>query len=237
MMFDPATLTMIGTISSTAGGLGGMFGRTAGDMQFYNEQMARRNQRMVNERLSQIMGLYGRRGEFFSDQMAIVNPQLAFADTQSRQAASAGARAAQANLRRSLGSAGDLFSAALETGARTAATDQQNTLRALATAEALKAADREIQGRSGVLASLPFAMFQGAVAGPNRWDLFKEFGTNLGTGLGGIAEMNPRGGSGSGAANVLGTNGAAINTLPTPEQTPAWGATSLDWGLFGALAA
>lgn len=154
------------------------------DINAENRQRQRANQSMIDDRMRQMWDLFGRKGEFFNEEMARLNPALAFADTQGRQAATSGARQAQAGLRRSLGSGGDIFAGLFQAGAATAATDRQNTLRALAMGEANQAVDRQIAMRMQGLQSMPFA-FQGAYD-PSQQQMRANLFANVGTALGGI---------------------------------------------------
>ncbi len=176
-MPDPYAIASAASLGASA--LSTFFGPDPDEL---NERARLGNERMIRERWAEIQRIYGRRGEFFEEQMDIFNPQLAFAETQGKQAASAGARAAQAGLRRRLGSGGDVFAAALATGSRTIATDRQNTLRALATSEAMKAAINEAKGRAGMLAQQPLAFHQPATGARSmrRSSLFAQVGTGLG---------------------------------------------------------
>jgi hypothetical protein len=182
----PGPMAIAAAASLGASALSTLFGPSQQDIL---DETQRRNQQLLRERLSQAMQVYGRRGEFFANQMGLLNPQLAFADTQGRQAADVGARSAQAGLRRRLGSSGDIFSAALSSGSRTAATNQQNTLRSLATTEAMRAADREIMGRQNLIMGQPMNMFQ---PGQSKSGEMSGLFANIGTGLGYLAQnKNP----------------------------------------------
>jgi hypothetical protein len=185
-MMDPFSIAAMASLGIS--GATSLFGPDPDEM---SREATEENRRLIEERWRQMQRLYGRRGEFFREQMDILNPKLAFAGTQGRMAADVGARASQATLRRQLGEGGDIFAAMLESGGRTAAVSQQNTLRALAHSEALTAADREIAGRVSGLQAQPIAFAQpatGAKAAQTA-GLFAQIGTGLGY-LGAMRNQN-----------------------------------------------
>lgn len=152
---------------------------TAPDPNEQNRQIAERNRQLIEKRRLEIQGIFGQRGEFFEEEIGRLGPKLAFAGTQGRQAATAGARSAQAGVRRSLGPGGSVFASSLSAGAATAATDRQNTLRALAITEANRAVQARISGEVGAIAGLPFGFESGFV--PGRSQQFASLFANLGT--------------------------------------------------------
>lgn len=207
------------SIASAASlGVGALSTLFAPDPDERNRQITEQNQRLIQQRMGEIQRLFNTRSEVFGEQMDIFNPQLAFADIQGRQAASAGARAAQAGLRRRLGGAGDIFTAALSAGARTAATDRQNTLRSLATAEAMKAADRELASRAQMISTQPIASYQ-PYSGAKNAQIASLF-TQVGTGLGYLAGGNTN--SGGGQVSGQGPQGTPLapGTLGAPQPSP-----------------
>jgi len=207
---DPFSIASAASLG--IGGLSALFGP---DIDEENERITGRNRQLIQERMNAMQRIFGQRSEFYGEQMDIFNPQLAFAGTQGRQAASAGARAAQAQLRRQLGDAGGVFSAALMSGAQTAATDRQNTLRSLASAEAMKAAMREQQARTSLLSSMPIATFQPFMGAKNA-QITNMF-TNMGTGLGYLA----RGGDKEKGGDVSGQGPQGIPLAPGTPGAPA----------------
>jgi hypothetical protein len=167
MALDPFTIASGLSLATSAG------------LRVFGPDPEAQQREALAQRMGLLQELFGRRGEFFSEQMAAFEPQLAFADTQTRLAAREGARRAQAAIRRRMGGAGDVFGGALQAGAMTGAAGQQNTLRALATTEALRAADRTIGQRANVFGAQPLPQFTGQHQA-GMADLFAQIGTSLG---------------------------------------------------------
>lgn len=221
---DPYTVMSAASLGYSA--LNSLFGP---DPDEEAERTRQQNELMIQRRMREVRRILGTVGERFGEQMELLNPRLAFADTQGRQAARAGAKAAQASLRRRLGSGGDIFAAALESGARTVATDRQNTLRALATTEARRAAMAEAAQEAGFQANMPFAFASPATGARNARisALFAGAGTALAyIGANRTNKKGESGGVGDSEA-VTAPNNAAVNTdvqaKDEAEYDPMWG--------------
>ena len=172
---------LMGALAVGSFGLSAFNTLFAPDPNEENARIAEQNRQLIQQRMDRIQGVFGRRGEFFDEETGRLQPKLAFADTQGRQAATAGAKAAQASVRRSLGSGGGVFSAALEAGSRTAATDRQNTLRAMAIGEANRAVTNRIGQEVGAIAGQPIGFNPAFVPGRAQQNasLFANVGTSL----------------------------------------------------------
>lgn len=183
---DPYSIAALGSLGLSA--FNSFFGP---DPNQENRRVAAENRKLIEQRMMMLQGIFAKRGQYFNEAMEVINPKLAFADTQNRMAAREGAKAAQARLRRSMGSGGDIFGAGLSAGARTAATDRQNTLRALATGEAWRAAEGRMMNEVNTFAGMPIGynpQWQ-----PGRAEQRANTFANLGTSFGYLSSQQPQG--------------------------------------------
>lgn len=149
---DP--FTVAGLVSGGLGAVNALFGP---DIDEENRRLMEEYQGRIDQRTAQALALASQWKSAYDDALSVLEPRLGFGQRQQRMAGREGARAAQASVRRSLGTGGDVFGAAIGAGLETGADMEATTLSALARSAAIEAAQNQALARAGFVAGAPVA--------------------------------------------------------------------------------